>query len=230
MSATRVAGERWVARRGPHAREGAARRDRGARPPLLRARRADHQRRRVRRALPRARGARDPVSRTRHARFAHAAGRRCAGGGVRTGSTSRADAVDPHGDRHHGQRAAKFDARVRRDLGLAADAPPVEYLAELKFDGLAISLRYEKGVLVQAATRGDGEVGEDVTRNIRTIRAIPPRLRGKSFPAVLEVRGEVYMTRRDFEELNERQRRRVRRRSSIRATPRPAPCASSTRR
>jgi len=101
---------------------------------------------------------------------------------------------------------AKFDARIRRDLGLAADAPPVEYLAELKFDGLAISLRYEKGVLVQAATRGDGELGEDVTRNIRTIRAIPPRLRGKSFPDVLEIRGEVYMTRRDFEALNERQR------------------------
>jgi len=101
---------------------------------------------------------------------------------------------------------AKFDARIRRDLGLAADAPPVEYLAELKFDGLAVSLRYENGVLVQAATRGDGELGEDVTRNIRTIRAIPPRLRGKSFPEVLEIRGEVYMTRRDFEALNERQR------------------------
>jgi DNA ligase (NAD+) len=102
--------------------------------------------------------------------------------------------------------AAKFDARIRRDLGLAAGAPPVNYLAELKFDGLAISLRYEQGALVQAATRGDGEVGEDVTRNIRTIRAIPPRLRGKRVPAVLEIRGEVYMTRRDFEALNERQR------------------------
>jgi DNA ligase (NAD+) len=102
--------------------------------------------------------------------------------------------------------AAKFDARIRRDLGIAADAPPVDYLAELKFDGLAISLRYEQGALVQAATRGDGEVGEDVTRNIRTIRAIPPRLRGKRVPEVLEIRGEVYMTRRDFEALNERQR------------------------
>ncbi len=102
--------------------------------------------------------------------------------------------------------AAKFDARIRRDLGLAPDAPPVEYMAELKFDGLAINLRYEKGALVQAATRGDGEVGEDVTRNIRTIRAIPPRLRGRGAPEVLEIRGEVYMTRRDFEALNERQR------------------------
>jgi DNA ligase (NAD+) len=102
--------------------------------------------------------------------------------------------------------AAKFDARIRRDLGLAPDAPPVDYLAELKFDGLAVSVRYEKGRLVQAATRGDGEVGEDVTRNIRTIRAVPQRLRGEKAPAVLEVRGEVYMTRRDFEALNERQR------------------------
>jgi DNA ligase (NAD+) len=102
--------------------------------------------------------------------------------------------------------AAKFDARVRRDLGLAADAPPVEYEAELKFDGLAISLRYEHGVLAVAATRGDGEVGEDVTANARTIRAIPQRLRLAASPPVLEVRGEVYMTRRDFDQLNERQR------------------------
>ena len=102
--------------------------------------------------------------------------------------------------------AAKFDARIRRDLGLAADAPPVDYVAELKFDGLAISLRYENGSLVTAATRGDGEVGEDVTRNIRTIRAIPQRLRGSHPPALLEIRGEVYMTRRDFEALNERMR------------------------
>ena len=102
--------------------------------------------------------------------------------------------------------AAKFDARVRKDLGLAPDAPPVAYSAELKFDGLALSLRYEDGVLTQAATRGDGEVGEDVTHNIRTIRAIPPRLRTTRPPRVLEVRGEVYMARADFEQLNERQR------------------------
>jgi DNA ligase (NAD+) len=104
--------------------------------------------------------------------------------------------------------AQNFDARVRRELGLAADAPPVEYIAELKFDGLAMSLRYENGVLVQAATRGDGEVGEDVTQNIRTIRQIPLRLEGKA-PAVLEVRGEVYMRRDDFEKLNERQREKI---------------------
>jgi DNA ligase (NAD+) len=104
--------------------------------------------------------------------------------------------------------AQNFDARVRRELGLAADAPPVDYIAELKFDGLAMSLRYEDGVLVQAATRGDGEIGEDVTQNIRTIGQIPLRLHG-TVPPVLEVRGEVYMRRDDFEALNERQREKI---------------------
>jgi DNA ligase (NAD+) len=101
--------------------------------------------------------------------------------------------------------AQAFDARVRRELGLAPTDPPVLYAAELKFDGLAINLRYEHGVLVQAATRGDGETGEDVTANIRTVKQIPLRLRGAQ-PAVLEIRGEVYMRRDDFEQLNERQR------------------------
>ena len=101
--------------------------------------------------------------------------------------------------------AEAFDARVRRELALADDAPPIEYAAELKFDGLAINLRYEQGVLVQAATRGDGETGEDVTQNIRTIGQIPLRLKGEP-PSVLEVRGEVFMRRDDFERLNERQR------------------------
>jgi DNA ligase (NAD+) len=103
--------------------------------------------------------------------------------------------------------AIAFDARVRRELGLASDAPPVAYHAELKFDGLAISLRYERGVLVQAATRGDGETGEDVTQNVRTIGAIPLRLVGVT-AEVVEVRGEAYMRRDDFERLNERQRER----------------------
>jgi len=101
--------------------------------------------------------------------------------------------------------AEAFDARVRKALALPESAPPVEYAAELKFDGLAINLRYEKGLLVQAATRGDGETGEDVTQNIRTIQQIPLRLGGQA-PAVLEVRGEVYMSRPDFERYNERQR------------------------
>ncbi len=101
--------------------------------------------------------------------------------------------------------AEAFDARVRRELGLSETEPAVEYVAELKFDGLAINLRYEQGVLVLAATRGDGEVGEDVTQNIRTIGQIPLRL-PEGVPAVLEVRGEVYLRRDDFNALNERQR------------------------
>jgi DNA ligase (NAD+) len=133
--------------------------------------------------------------------------------------------------------ARNFDARVRRELGLKEGDAPVEYVAELKFDGLAINLRYEHGVLVQAATRGDGEVGEDVTQNIRTVGQIPlrlgqrphpnPRPEGEGTgktpdslppwgragvgtpPAVLEVRGEVYMRRDDFEKLNELQREKI---------------------
>ncbi len=101
--------------------------------------------------------------------------------------------------------AHNFDARVRRELGLAESARPVEYVAEPKFDGLAMNLRYEQGVLVQAATRGDGEVGEDVTQNVRTIGQIPLRL-PMGVPPILEVRGEVYMRRDDFETLNEQQR------------------------
>src|SRR5574340_203935 len=104
--------------------------------------------------------------------------------------------------------ARTFDTRIRRDLGLAADAPAVEYIAELKFDGLAISLRYEAGRLAVAATRGDGEVGEDVTRNVRTIGAIPPRLATRTPPPLIEVRGEVYMARADFDALNAEQDRR----------------------
>jgi DNA ligase (NAD+) len=103
--------------------------------------------------------------------------------------------------------AQNFDARVRRELGLAESAPAVEYVAEPKFDGLAMNLRYEHGVLVQAATRGDGEMGEDVTQNIRTIGQIPLRL-PPGVPDILEVRGEVYMRRDDFERLNEKQRER----------------------
>ena len=104
--------------------------------------------------------------------------------------------------------AQNFDTRVRKELGLTESDPPVEYVTELKFDGLAMSLRYEDGVLVQAATRGDGETGEDVTQNIRTIKQISLRLPHDA-PAVLEVRGEVYMRRDDFEALNERQRARI---------------------
>ncbi len=108
--------------------------------------------------------------------------------------------------------AQAFDARIRKELELLETDTAVEYVAELKFDGLAINLRYENGVLVQAATRGDGEYGEDVTQNIRTIGQIPLRIQtgaaatAIAVPAVLEVRGEVYMRRDDFEALNEKQR------------------------
>ncbi len=105
------------------------------------------------------------------------------------------------------QGAIAFDERVRSALKLTESDPPVRYAAELKFDGLAINLRYEAGVLVQAATRGDGETGEDVTQNIRTIGQIPLRLTGVDAP-VIELRGEVYMRRDDFERLNEAQRQK----------------------
>ena len=104
------------------------------------------------------------------------------------------------------QGAVQFDARVRKQLQLNDTDPPVNYVAELKFDGLAISLIYRHRLLVQACTRGDGETSEDVTHNIRTIGQIPLCL-PDSAPAELEVRGEVYMRRDDFESLNERQRK-----------------------
>lgn len=92
-----------------------------------------------------------------------------------------------------------FDRRCRE--GLHADH--VDYAGELKFDGLAISLRYEDGILVRAATRGDGASGEDVTANIKTVRAIPLKLLGNNIPAVLEVRGEVFMYLKDFQGMNQ---------------------------
>src|SRR5436190_11086698 len=94
----------------------------------------------------------------------------------------------------------KWDADVRKRLGTGE---PVAYLLEPKIDGLAVNLTYENGVLVRGTTRGDGVQGEDVTRNIRTIKAIPLRLEGE-VPAVIEVRGEVYLPLSGFRELNER--------------------------
>ncbi|RLU01664.1 MAG: NAD-dependent DNA ligase LigA [Ketobacter sp.] len=92
-----------------------------------------------------------------------------------------------------------FDRRLRERLNLEED---IEYVCEPKLDGLAVSLLYEQGVLVQAATRGDGQVGEDITQNIRTIDSIPLRLWGRDFPPVLEVRGEVFMPKAGFQQLN----------------------------
>lgn len=96
-----------------------------------------------------------------------------------------------------------FDKRVREGLNASNE---IEYAIDLKFDGLAINLRYVDGVFTQAATRGDGFTGEDVTENIRTIRSIPLRLNTPHPPALLDVRGEVLMFKRDFEKLNQRQR------------------------
>lgn len=101
------------------------------------------------------------------------------------------------------QALSEFNQRVIERLQLPADAS-VTYACEPKLDGLAMSLRYERGVLVQALTRGDGQVGENVLNNIKTIRAIPLKLQG-DFPPVLEVRGEVFMPRKGFEQLNKMQ-------------------------
>ncbi len=94
-----------------------------------------------------------------------------------------------------------FDGRVKRALGRD---DPVEYLTEIKMDGLAVSLRYEQGILVEASTRGDGTTGEDVTANVRTVRSIPMNLAsvGTNIPRLVEIRGEMVMFRRDFEALN----------------------------
>ena len=100
------------------------------------------------------------------------------------------------------EEVAEFDDRIRRYLGLSSEAELV-YTAEPKIDGLSLSLRYENGRLIQAATRGDGSVGENVTANARTIADIPQEIKGA--PEVLEVRGEVYMSHEDFAALNERQ-------------------------
>ncbi len=96
----------------------------------------------------------------------------------------------------------EFDERVRKLLE-QPEGKALEYYTELKFDGMSINLTYEDGVLVSAATRGDGEVGEEVTQNIRTIRSLPLRLNTKTPPRRIEIRGEVVLPIAEFEKLNE---------------------------
>lgn len=112
-----------------------------------------------------------------------------------------------------------FDRRIRERLNVDS----VAYIAEPKLDGLSLSLRYEHGMLVQAATRGDGEVGEEVTANARTIRSVPLRLRGQGWPDVLEVRGEVVIRKDDFNRLNEE---RLAKEGKVFANPRNAAAGS----
>lgn len=114
----------------------------------------------------------------------------------------------------------EWDKRVRNALGASGE---VTYTAEPKFDGVSVSLRYEKGRLVLAGTRGDGYTGEDVTANVRTIKTVPLRLHGQGWPEVLEVRGEVVIPKRDFERLNAEQLERA---DKIFANPRNAAAGS----
>src|SRR3569623_382135 len=98
-----------------------------------------------------------------------------------------------------------FVGRIRRFLRLTEDEP-IAFSAEPKIDGLSMSLRYVDGELVTAATRGDGQEGEDVTANIRTLKDVPKQLKGRGIPKITEVRGEVYMAKKAFLALNERQK------------------------
>jgi DNA ligase (NAD+) len=100
-----------------------------------------------------------------------------------------------------GEELTDFANRIDERLG-QANAQEIEYACEPKLDGIAVSLLYEKGVLIRGATRGDGSVGEDITHNVRTISSIPLKLRGSGYPERLEVRGEIYMLKAGFEEMN----------------------------
>ncbi len=104
------------------------------------------------------------------------------------------------------QELSEFDLRLRERLGLSGEKN-IEYACEPKLDGIAVSLLYENGLLIRGATRGDGAVGEDITHNVRTIPSIPLKLRGSGYPQKLEVRGEIYMLKAGFEEMNAKAQR-----------------------
>ncbi len=101
------------------------------------------------------------------------------------------------GNTYSSEELTEFDNRLHKDI-----AQPISYVCELKFDGVAISLTYKEGVLTQALTRGDGTVGDDVTANVKTIKSIPLRLKGKNIPSFMEVRGEIYMPYSSFDKIN----------------------------
>ena len=187
-------------------------------------------------AVPRARRARDGLPGADDLRIADPAGRRHADRHVRRGPPRAADAVAV--ERVQPRRAAGVRRPGAQGLGLPAapePAPELRYVAELKIDGLAISLHYERGRFVQGATRGDGTTGEDVTANLRTIAVIPARL---AEPATLDARGEVFMPKAEFKRINEereeaglralrqpaQQRRRARSARSTRRSPPAASC------
>ena len=121
-----------------------------------------------------------------------------------------------------------FDERVRKGLGVAATRA-IDYVAELKIDGLSIALTYDNGVLVRGATRGDGERGEEVTASVRTIRAIPLRLQQRAAGTLRSPRRNLSAACRVRRASTRSAKRRASRRLPIRATPRPAPCGSSIR-
>ena len=164
-----------------------------------------------------------------HRRQSPTQGRRGAGARLRQGARTRCRCCRS-AMRSPTRTSTDFVERIRRFLKLDEDEP-LAFIAEPKIDGLSLSLRYEDGELVRAATRGDGFEGEDVTANVRTIDDIPHKLKGKDIPAVCEVRGEIYMTEAATSSRSTSGRRRpAKRRSPIRATPPPARCGRRTSR